>query len=153
MIEFTTRLAAPPDAVWAHSTSLAGINAELRPWLRMDGPAGVEDLDDLVEPEEGPWLEARIRLFGLLPLDRMRITPELIDASARRFVERSELRWARRWRHDRRVRGVGEGSEVTDRVDLEPRIPGTGPGLRLFVRALFAHRHRRLEERFGTPVS
>ena len=37
-VERTSELDADAERVWAHATSMAGVNAELRPWLRMTTP-------------------------------------------------------------------------------------------------------------------
>src|SRR5690606_29522993 len=42
--EIRTELAAPAVDVWAHATSMAGVNEELGPWVRMTHPADLSDL-------------------------------------------------------------------------------------------------------------
>lgn len=144
----TSALAAPPAAVFDHATSLEGINFELRPWMRMTAPPGIVDLS--TEPVVGrPWFHTWMLLLGFLPYDRMHLMLVELDLDQRRFAEQSQMWWMRSWRHERSVEAVDGGSRLTDRLSPEPRVPGTGPLVRAVVRALFAHRHRRLVRRFG----
>jgi hypothetical protein len=43
------------------------------------------------------------------------------------------------------------GSTVTDRLRIEPRLPGASWLVRRMATATFRHRHRRLVRRFGPP--
>ena len=43
----------------------------------------------------------------------------------------------------------GGGSRLVDRIAFTPRIPGTGPLLARIAKALFRHRHARLDAMFG----
>src|SRR5262249_48624740 len=45
-----SQLRAPAEQVWAHATSMAGINHELAPLLRMTHPPGMSTLGDLSPP-------------------------------------------------------------------------------------------------------
>jgi hypothetical protein len=146
-LEFRSRLAAPWQQVWAAATSFEGINDELRPLLRMTAPPGLRGLGMESVTLGTPLLTSTLLLGGWLPVDRMRLT--LVALEAGRFVERSRLLSMSLWQHERQVRGLASGCEVTDRLWLAPRVPGTGPLLRFFVRTLFRHRHRRLQRRHG----
>lgn len=154
--EITTRLAAPAERVWAAAISEEGINDELRPWLSMTFPRGVDPettIEDvpLSEPIGRSW----IKLGGLVPVDY----DDLCLAErgpGMRFLERSQLGSARRWEHERWVEPRGdEACEIGDRVGIELRAPlralgGTRVAGRI-LRALFIHRHRRLVQRWGAP--
>ena len=96
-----------------------------------------------------PWFRSWVLVLGLVPYDRMHITPVVLDADGRRFVEESTMLWMRAWRHERFVEAVDDGCRLTDRLTPTPRIPGFGPVVRAFVRVLFRHRHRRLRARFS----
>ena len=144
-LEFRSRLDAPAEVVWHAATSLSDINDELGPLLRLRGPAGLETIGDLAGHEG--TVRAGLWLFGIVPIDRMLVQLETIEAA--RFVERSRLVSMRTWRHDRRVEPAERGCLLEDRLTLEPRLWGTGWLLRLFVRRLFIHRHRRLRHRYG----
>ena len=72
-IEISSRLEAPPAQVWDRVTTPEGIVDEMRPYLRMTVPAGVEKLDpeniELGKKIGRSW----ILLFGLIPFDYERL--------------------------------------------------------------------------------
>jgi ligand-binding SRPBCC domain-containing protein len=143
--EARSRLAAPAPRVWAHATSLDGINAELRPYLKMTAPPGVTALDETIAPGQ---VVARsvLLLFGLVPVDRMDITLAELEPG-RRFLERSSVWSQRLWQHERIVEPDGAGCVLTDRLTFEPRAGG--PLVAAFLRAVFRNRHRALRRLFG----
>ena len=151
----TTRLAAPAADVWNAALSEEGINFELAPWMRMTMPRGVGPGTGIADVPVGEPLGRSWLLLGrLLPVDY----DDLCLAErgpGMRFLERSRLGSARAWEHERVVRPAGEDEcELTDRLAIELRAPlravrGGAVAARL-LRALFTHRHRRLEARWGT---
>lgn len=150
MLTFTlcSELHAPPADVWAHCSSLAGINEELAP-LRMTAPPTVATLGPEDVPLHRTWFHSWVLLFGVIPLDRhaLRLT-ELVPGEG--FHEESTSWLQRRWIHDRRVTPTPAGCKLTDQVCFEPRLALLRPLLVPIVRATFARRHRRLQARFGT---
>jgi hypothetical protein len=153
-ISVSSRLEAGADRVWARVITPAGINDELRPWLRMTVPRGVERLDpssvELGRPIGRSW----VLLFGLLPFDYDEITLVRLE-EGRGFLERSRMLSQRVWEHERTLEPTADGGcLITDRARWEPRIPLPGALLRPLFRAVFRHRHRRLRRRFGgVPTS
>jgi hypothetical protein len=148
-LRISSRLPAAPDAVWERIVTPAGINAELRPLLRMTIPAGAEDFGiDAVEPGRligRSW----ILLFGLIPFDYDDLRLERVDPG-RGFRERSTMLSQRLWEHERTIEPLGEGGcTLTDRVAWEPRLPLPGVLLRPLIGTLFRHRHRQLRRQFG----
>ncbi len=140
-VERTSRLAAPPDAVWARVSTLAGVNAELAPLVRMRAPAGTR-VEDLIDRD----LACPLLLLGVLPIDLHRLHLEHVDPP-HGFRERSTTLLHRAWHHDRTLRPDGAGGTLlTDRVAYAPRVPVP----RALVAAVFAHRHRRLARTFGS---
>ena len=146
-VEVSSTLAAPADTVWRTATTMEGVNAELRPWLRMSSPRGAPaDLRTVVPGERAfrSWL----LLLGVLPVDFDDLT--LVEIGpGRRFLERSPMLSARVWEHERVVQSEGSGARVTDRVRFVPRVGLAGGVQRRIVAAVFAHRHRRLRRHFG----
>lgn len=147
-IAVSSELAAPAEAVWARAIDPAGINDELRPLMRMTVPKGVEDfgLDDL---EPGHIGRSWIFLFGFIPFDYddlhiVRVEP------GRSFLERSTMLSMRLWEHERTLEPLDENCcRVIDRLAWEPRLPLPGSWLRPLIRAVFNHRHRRLQRAWG----
>jgi ligand-binding SRPBCC domain-containing protein len=152
VVERTSHLAADADAVWAWVTTAAGVNDELRPWMRMTVPRGWKD-GSLATVEPGvPVGRSWILLFGVIPFDADDLT--IAELGPRHFVERSSLFSAASWQHERAVTPTAAGCRLVDRLTFEPRavlrhLPG---GSRLHagvIAAIFGHRHRRLVRRFG----
>ncbi len=156
-ITAATEIDAPIDRVWAAVTSPEGINAELRPYLRMTipGPFRGRTIADI---EPGTNLgRSFFLLFGVVPIDFDDITVAEIDAG-RRFREESSMMSMSVWVHERTLRSVGDRTEVSDSVRFVPRaplglIPGWGRVLRTVLAFLFRHRHRRLRELFSPATA
>jgi len=146
--EVSSPVAAPPDRVWERIITPEGINHELRPWMRMTLPRGVERIDlDSVElgvPIGRSW----VLLLGVLPFEYDDVT--LIELEpGRRFLERSPMLSQRTWQHERIVEPAEGGSRVTDRIRMEPRLGLPARPLVPVFRAMFRHRHRRLAAWFA----
>ena len=147
-----SRVTAPAAEVWGRVTSPEGINEEMRPWMRMTMPRALAGRT-IADVEPGPLGRSWILLFGVLPIDYDDLGLAELEPG-RRFLERSTMLSMRRWEHERTVEPAGEGAcEVSDRVAFALRRPLAAVGLTRPVAALigrfFAHRHRRLQRRFG----
>lgn len=144
-------LTAPPDRVWAQVCTLAGINAELWPLVRMTYPPHLARLDPESFPLHRRAFRSIILLLGVLPgeiddLTLLRLEP------GRGFLERSSTLSLRVWEHERTLEHAGSGCYLTDRLALEPRWPPAAPLAMALVRRLFWHRHRRLQATFGGHI-
>ena len=144
-------LAFPPTEVWQRVCTMEGVNAELSPWFRMTVPAQMRD-KTLADVPVGELLgRSWLLLFGVLPVEVDEITIASVEPLA--FVESSTMLMQRVWRHERRIQATADGCTVTDLVSWEPRFRGAGLLLSWLVPALFRHRHRRLQKRFGATGS
>jgi ligand-binding SRPBCC domain-containing protein len=151
-ISVSSRLDAPPAAVWDRIITPEGINDEMRPYLRMTLPPGIEQLNpesvEIGEPIGRSW----ILLFGLLPFDYDDVCLARLEPG-RGFLERSKMLSQQSWEHERTLEPDGDGCLVTDRVRWQPRLGLPGRPLRPVVGWFFRHRHARLRLRFGgTPL-
>jgi ligand-binding SRPBCC domain-containing protein len=150
IIERRSIVDAPADQVWARVVTPEGINDELRPWMTMSMPRRAESLTVDNVPVGTPIGRAWLRLFGVLPFDYDRLTiAELQPGHS--FREESTMLSMRRWSHERAVTPNGDAEAVVrDRITfqlravLRPLTPVVAAGLR----ALFGHRHRRLQRHF-----
>jgi ligand-binding SRPBCC domain-containing protein len=146
--EVSSVVAAPPGKVWDRVTTAQGINYELRPWMRMTRPRGFDRIDpdsvELGKPIGRSW----VLLFGLLPFEYDDITLVELEPG-RRFLERSPMLSQRSWQHERLVEPAEDGSRVTDRIRMEPKLGLLAAPLRPLFRAVFRHRHRRLRAWFA----
>jgi hypothetical protein len=151
-IERTSHLAAPPGPVWNHATSMAGVNLELAPWVRMTHPAWAQDISSAPELLGRTAFHSWLLAGGILPFDRhaLRLL-ELDDHGVRggRFAESSSSWLQARWDHEREVAPEGSGTRVTDRLVVEPRLAVARPVTAAMVGWLFTRRHVRLRSRFG----
>jgi ligand-binding SRPBCC domain-containing protein len=146
--EVSSLIPAPPGEVWQRIITPEGINHELRPWMRMTIPSGIERLEpesvELGKPIGRSW----VFLLGVLPFEYDDITLVELEPG-RRFMERSPMLSQRCWQHERIVESAEGGSRVTDRVRMEPRLGLPAAPLRPIFRAVFRHRHRRLRSWFA----
>lgn len=145
----SSRLLAQPERVWERIITPEGINAELRPYLRMTVPRGIDRIDldsiELGKPLGRSW----ILLFGLIPFDYDEITLVRLE-EGRGFLERSKMLSQRTWEHERTLEPAGAGGcLVTDRLRWEPRLGLPGAPLRPVIQRFFRHRHRQLRKQFG----
>lgn len=144
-VELSSALSASADAVWAHASTMDGVNLELAPWVRMTVPSAARGRR-LSDAEPGREAFASVLLLlGLVPFDVHHLTLARVDA--RGFQEDSWSWLQRRWRHERQVDPTPGGCVVTDRVVFTPRLGG--PLAAALVRAVFTARHRKLRALFG----
>jgi ligand-binding SRPBCC domain-containing protein len=150
IIERQSVVDAPAEEVWARVVTPEGINDEVRPWMTMSMPRGAEALTVDNVPVGVPIGRCWLRLFGVLPFDYDLLTIAALDRG-RRFDEQSTMLSMRTWRHQRTVTPDGEAKAVVrDRITFELRAPlrPATPIVAAGLRALFGHRHRRLQRHF-----
>ena len=147
-VVIASRLAAPPEVVWARVSTVAGVNSELRPIVRMTAPRGLDSLVHTDVVLGARLFRSWILLFGLVPIDYDDLTLVRLDPG-RGFHERSPMLSQRVWEHERTLEPEGTVCLLTDRLRFEPRPPIPAALVERVVRLLFRHRHRRLRERFG----
>ena len=147
---FSSELAASPEIVWQHATTMKGVNEELRPLLRMTVPAGLSGVRLDALPAGAHAGRSWLLLFGWLPLDYDDLT-FVEHGPGRRFLERSTMLTQSCWEHERLVEPIEGGCRLVDRLQWRGRVVGLGALYRLAVPLLFAHRHRWLRRRFGVP--
>lgn len=153
IVERQSIIDAPAEQVWARVVTPEGINDELRPWMTMSMPRGAESLTVDNVPIGTPIGRAWLRLFGVLPFDYDRLTIAALQPG-RSFHEESTMLSMRQWRHERDVIPDGEKTVVRDRITFQLRAllrPATSV-VATCLRALFGHRHRRLQRHFADRV-
>jgi ligand-binding SRPBCC domain-containing protein len=151
IIERQSIVDASAEQVWARVVTPEGINDELRPWMTMSMPRGAESLTVDNVPIGTPVGRCWMRLFGVLPFDYDHLTiAELWPG--RGFHEESTMMSMRLWRHERSVKPEGDGKTVVrDRLTFQLRavLRPLTPVVAVGIRALFGHRHRRLQRHFA----
>lgn len=142
-------LDVPADRLADSILTMAGVNYELAPVLRMTYPKGADRLDGGDVPVGILLFRSWVLLFGLLPIDWSDVKLERFDGR-RGFSERSTMLNHRVWDHERTIEPLPDGrARLTDRLRFEARWPGSAPILTAIVRWVFARRHRRLRARHG----
>lgn len=144
----SSRLDADPQSVWDRVITPEGINAEMRPFMRMTVPRGIESLDPSQITVGEPIGRSWILLFGVIPIDYDDLKLERLDPG-RGFLERSTLGSMRVWEHERTIETDDGGCVLTDRIAAEPRALVSGRLLAPIFRWFFRHRHRQLQRHFG----
>lgn len=134
--------------VWDRVTTPAGINDEMRPYLRMTLPRGLERIDPAEIKLGKPVGRSWILLFGLIPFDYDDLSLVRLDPGEG-FLERSTMLSQQVWEHERTLEPIAGGCEVTDRVRWEPRLGLLAGPLRPVFAWFFRHRHKRLVRHFG----
>lgn len=148
-LRFESQLATDIDTLWQHASSMAGVNHELMPLVRMTYPP---DRDALPQGEAVPkdvLFQSWLLLFGVLPFDRHAL--RLVDVWPGHGFDEDSTSWLQsRWVHRRRLVAQSRGVSVTDELEVAPRLRFAAPLTAFIVRQIFLHRHRRLRRRFGT---
>jgi ligand-binding SRPBCC domain-containing protein len=151
IVERQSIVDAPAERVWARVVTPEGINDELKPWMTMSMPRGAEGLTVDTVPVGTPVGRCWLRLFGVLPFDYDDLTiAELRPGHG--FDEQSTMLSMRRWRHERTIEPSSDTKTVVhDRLTFELRTPlrPLTPIVAAGIRALFGHRHRRLQRHFA----
>lgn len=116
----------------------------------MSMPRGATDLTVDNVPVGKPVGRCWMRLFGVIPFDYDHLMIEKL-LPGQGFHEESTMLSMKRWRHERTVTPDGEKSLVHDRLTFELRLPlrPLTPLIAAGIRALFGHRHRRLQRHFA----
>lgn len=149
-LSFTSTLQAPRPEVWAVVSTMAGVNAELRPFVRMTFPAQSGQLSDAAIVPGQVLFRSWLLAGSVIPIDRHALALErVIDGEG--FDEESTSRLQLRWRHERRLTDTPNGGcTVRDHLLIVPRVAIARPLAARTVRLLFDHRHQVLRRRFGT---
>lgn len=147
-VERTSELASSAEVVWSHATSMAGVNVELRPWLRMTAPRAVDLRPRTIDAYEFAF-HSWLLLGGILPFDRHALGFDAMAPEQFWFHERSSSWLQREWLHRRSIEATAEGCRLTDRVLCTPRLKLAEAVTRRFIEAIFEHRHRVLRSLFG----
>lgn len=146
-LRFSSELKAPAADVWSRVSTMAGVNAELMPLVRMGYPERFEPLRLADAPTGQVLFHSVLYLFGVLPMDVHALRLDAVHENG--FDERSSSWLQREWIHRRRVEPTVSGARVTDELRICPRLALATPLVRLLVRWIFLHRHRRLRKHFG----
>jgi ligand-binding SRPBCC domain-containing protein len=149
IIERQSIVDASAERVWARIVTHDGINDELRPWMTMSMPRGAESLTVDNVPIGTPVGRCWLRLFGVLPFDYDNLTIAELWPGLR-FHEESTMMSMRLWRHERSLRPKDGKTVVRDRLTVQLRgvLRPLTPVVAAGIRALFGHRHRRLQRHF-----
>ncbi len=148
-LRFESRLGASREQVWEWITSVDGIQAEMRPLLRMTAPEGLRSLNDIRIVSGEPMFRSRIFLLGFIPFGHSDMTLVELDPG-RGFVEQSPMRSMEKWRHERRIEQAPDDLRavvLVDQLTFRPRFARRL--VEWFIRRVFEHRHKVLRAALG----
>jgi ligand-binding SRPBCC domain-containing protein len=145
-LEFTSQLSATSSEAWDWITSFDGISREMKPYMRMSRPSGVNSLQDIAFEPGQRLFRSWIYLFGFVPFDFSDLTLIRVDEGLG-FVEQSNMGSMRFWRHERRLIPNIDGCVIIDTLEFEPKL--LGALVYRIVQSFFRHRHRQLKKYLG----
>jgi len=131
-------------------SSMAGVNLELSPYIKMTYPKDKANLSDqTTQFISGETIFVSfLLLFGLIPIDVHFLRLDAFDKGTS-FTENSVSLLQESWRHHRILTQTSaECVDVTDTVTLQPRLPLLGHLLLPVVRFVFRGRHINLQSMF-----
>ncbi len=149
--ERATSLGASRTTVWAHASSMAGVNHELGPLLRMTYPPAFASLHPAQHRPGQRLFRSWILVAGVLPIEYDDLALVQFHPGYR-FLEQSSMGMIAVWQHQRVVSDTVDGCVVTDTIRFRPRLTWTGPLFLALYGLVFRHRHRRLQKLFGSSV-
>lgn len=149
--EFRTEVKASPEEVWEHASTMAGVNMELSPIIRMTYPQRCASLNAESMNKKNGYVTSWILLFGLIPVDRW--VMHFVEFGPRfRFLERSKVCSMKFWEHERNIVGCNGGALIIDRIRFIPIMKPLAPIVARMMRTVFINRHRNLKKIFNAPV-
>lgn len=143
----SSELRVAPAAFWGR-LSMADVNAELRPLVRMTAPLAWRARPLLGWGTGQPLFRSVILLLGCVPVDVHAFRLERATP-AQGFVERSHSWVNVLWQHERTTTPTAAGCTLTDTVTVRGRVPVLTALLMPLYRLVFRHLHRRLRALHG----
>ena len=132
--------------------TMAGVNSELSPLVKMTAPRSWANRSILEWPEQQHLFDSWILFLGMLPIDRHSFYFDSINPHEG-FIEASSSTTNSRWCHQRRISPAQEGCRVSDIVEYQSRLPLLGYLLKPIYRLVFWCRHRNLRSKYGGYAS
>lgn len=126
---------------------LATMDYVMRPYLTIQ--VSIETIDRVLAQTTGPGLpigvelEGRLKLLGVIPLWRHKLT--IVEQTELMLYTNETSGPVRIWNHRLTFEPLGAGRcRYTDEIEIESGVLGAGTAL--FIRLFFAHRHRRWQK-------
>jgi len=143
-VSVTSVLRADPQIVWQSVSTLAGVNEEMAPWLKMTAPQG----SDLEAAASGEVLPLKLVGPAGVPLGTypLRLL-EMNEGSG--FLEQTRMLPFFLWQHERTIQPDGSGTRITDSLGWKWRARRLDFLVIPMVRRFFGHRHGVLRREFG----
>lgn len=141
-------LSVAPEEFWRRM-SLASVNSELAPFVRMTAPGEWKARPLAAWPTGQSLFRSIILLFSFMPVDVHSLRLQSVDPD-RGFRERSSSWLNEVWHHERTTRACQGGCVVLDSITVQTRIHVLHWLLVPIYRAVFRHRHRRLRAIYGS---
>ena len=148
-IEKRSILNSPAAKVWESISTMAGVNYELMPLVRMTYPKQAGDFLIDRAPTGQVLFRSVIFLFGFIPYDLHDLKLSRVDPGVG-FLEESTTLVNRLWRHERTLEPVDDKTcAITDRLTVIPKLGFLAGLMKVSIDSIFRHRHKRLKRMFG----
>jgi hypothetical protein len=147
--EIETPLAVSPEQLSTDLLSMAGVNDELSPLLKMTAPQQWIEKPIFQWPVNIPLFSSTILLFGFIPIDVHRF--KFTSVNTMGFKESSSTLFNSLWQHERSILsdGDGDGATIKDVVYYRSKLAVLGGLFKPVYRWIFIHRHKRIKFKYS----
>ena len=150
-LKFESKLRTDREKLWTWISSVKGISKELWPLVKMTVPPEVLSIENLPFKPGVKVFRSYLLLGGLIPFDYWDLTLTELTANYG-FVENSTIGLMQHWRYERIISEHPTDTQMmilTDQMEFAPRF---APRMtEYFVKKLFEHRHKVLQNGFNRP--
>ena len=142
---FRSKCNINPDALWISINCIKSLNRELRPVMYMTCPNDYKEKPFDEYPAGIHTFKSYVLFLGFIPIERTNIKMIQIFPG-RGFSEDSTMIFSSSWKHKRILISDGDGTIVTDELDITHRLIIFKPVLWLFANMIFFVRHGKLKK-------
>jgi len=135
------------ERLCADLLAMDGVNYELMPVVKMTTPSDWASKPLELWPTGTELFSSVILLFGIIPVDLHKFKLSKVNKSG--FEERSSSITHKEWNHSRTIKSLGSTCIVTDELEFVPKLSFLGGVMKPVYKAIFKHRHKRLEAKYG----
>jgi hypothetical protein len=150
MVTFTksVKLNVDRDRLMNDQFNFIGVNYELNPIVHMTAPDKWKNRSLAEAPVNKKLFSSLILLFHFIPMDVHNIYFKQILENG--FKESSNSIMMKVWNHNREIKNLKQGCVLTDEISFSTRIPCLDVLIKPIYAYVFWHRHKRLENKFGS---
>jgi len=144
-IYFQSILNIERKRLWDNIHTFERVNFELFPMMKMTTPSAYKIMPLENFPVNVFVFKSIVLLFGLIPIEVSSIRLKFVKKNEG-FIEESKMLLSRDWKHTRNLSNVDGKCKLEDIIEVRPRWFLLKPVLWVFIKLLFANRHRRVKK-------